>query len=158
MEQQQLHEQSKVARSQYSLEGLFYSIILSVRPAEWTPLPSLSDKTSFVDCCIPSTQNRMNCGWVIPLFAVRWGHHKSSLLLSMAFSDSNAHQRDSQRCLPHNWSQRQRQWERCGQCVGAKHRRCCWLRWWMWRSQRWCELGRFWKSSRTRFLRLWRQQ
>jgi hypothetical protein len=36
---------------------------------------------------------------------------------------------------------RQRQRERCAQCVGVKHPRCCWLRWWMWHSQRWCERG-----------------
>ena len=93
----------KVARSQYLWEGLFYPIISFVRPAEWTPLPSLSDKTPIVGCCVPSRQNRMNCGGVIPLFDVRWGHHKPSSSLSMAFSDGNAHQRDSRRCLPHIW-------------------------------------------------------
>jgi hypothetical protein len=93
--EQPIHEQSKVTRIQYLWERLFYSIILSVRPAEWTPLPSLSDKTLMVDCCVSSTRNRGNCGGVIPLFAVRWGHHKPSLSLSMTFSDGNAHQHDS---------------------------------------------------------------
>ena len=66
-EQPYEQSKSKVAHSQYSWEGLFYSIILSVQPAEWTPLPSLSDKTSMMDCYVSLTTKQNELWWSDPI-------------------------------------------------------------------------------------------
>ena len=105
-----------------------------------------------VDFCVLSTRNRMICGGVIPSRlpfdeatrnlhrSCRW--HSVTVMHINAIHDAASrtsdapviHQQGGRRME----DRRQRQWERCGQCMGVKHRRCCWLRWWMWRSQRWC--------------------
>ena len=164
-------EQSKVARSQYLWEGLF---IWSFRPFDrrnghhspphptkhqWLIVVFPHHVTEWIvvewSHCLPFAEAITNlnrhCRW----HSVMVMHTNAIPDAASRISDApDIHQRGGRRME----DQRQCQWERCGQCVGVKHRRCCWLRWRMWRSQRRCERGRFRKSTWTRFLRLWRQR
>jgi hypothetical protein len=121
---------------------LFDHFVRSTRGMDTTPLLIRQNINGWLLCSLNTKQNEL---W--------WSDPIACRLMRppQTFSDGNAHQRNSRRCLPHIWcsSYSSAVWETDGgpktasvgamwASVGVKHWRCCWLRRWMWRSQQWC--------------------